>query len=282
MSARPFSRTSTCGSREPVERIWLSLSCSTSHQERYGESTLNVAIVPARRLAVLVEHAQRDHRARAAVGDELRGCLVDLGAHRAAAVVHRALRRARPPRRPHRGCCAASSLSPSTRSTPRQRLSATVLASLKLTPSKFSVFDRDAVDGELDASASGSCWIAILIEAIARRRIGLGREPADAGRQRRRCRSAASRVRLRRVDALAHGARAARCPGRAARRPRFRCFCGSPPALHEFERRVRFEARAFDDDFDAAIGGEAGGILAGIERLIRTVALDVHAALPER
>ncbi len=46
----------------------------------------------ARRLAVLVEHAQRDDRARAAIGDELRGRLVDLGAHRAAAVVHRALR----------------------------------------------------------------------------------------------------------------------------------------------------------------------------------------------
>ncbi len=41
-SARPLSRTSTCGSRGPVERIWLSLSCSTSHQERYGESTLKV------------------------------------------------------------------------------------------------------------------------------------------------------------------------------------------------------------------------------------------------
>ena len=44
----------------------------------------------ARGLAVLVEHAQRDHRARTAIGDELRRGLVDLGAHRAAAEVHRA------------------------------------------------------------------------------------------------------------------------------------------------------------------------------------------------
>ena len=85
----------------------------------------------ARRLAVLVEHAQRDHRARAAVGDELRSRLVDLGAHRAAAEVHRALaapdyvavlRRARAPTarcRRRRGRRA------------RQRLSATVFASLQ-------------------------------------------------------------------------------------------------------------------------------------------------------
>ena len=92
MSARPFSRTSTCGSREPVERIWLSLSCSTSHQRAVRRIDAEVRDrARARRLAVLVEHAQRDHRARAAIGDELRGFLVDLGAHRAAAVVHRAL-----------------------------------------------------------------------------------------------------------------------------------------------------------------------------------------------
>jgi len=29
-----------------VERIWLSSSCSTSHHDRYGASTLKFAIVP--------------------------------------------------------------------------------------------------------------------------------------------------------------------------------------------------------------------------------------------
>ena len=67
----------------------------------------------ARRLAVLVEHAQRDDRTRAAIGDELRRGLVDLGAHRAAAVVHGAFVPARPPCRRRRGCAPPSWLSPS-------------------------------------------------------------------------------------------------------------------------------------------------------------------------
>ena len=88
----------------------------------------------ARRLAVLVEHAQRDHRTRAAVGDQLRGFLVDLGTHRTAAEVHRAFRGQTTSPFASR-TFTESPLSPSTRSTPRQRLNATVPASLKLTPS---------------------------------------------------------------------------------------------------------------------------------------------------
>ena len=123
--------------------------------ERYGESTLNVGDrAGARRLAVLVEHAQRDHRARAAVGDELRGRLVDLGAHRAAAEVHRALGLP-----DHRAVCvehARARIRCRRRRgrTPRQRLKPTVFASLNVHAIEVQRVDRRAVDRELDRLAA--------------------------------------------------------------------------------------------------------------------------------
>ena len=78
--------------RSVGENLVLARDARLPTMERYGESTLKAAMrAGARGLAVLVEHAQRDDRAGATVGHQLRGGLVDLGAHRAATEVHRAL-----------------------------------------------------------------------------------------------------------------------------------------------------------------------------------------------
>ena len=94
-----------------------------------------------RRLAVRIDHAQCDRRMRAAIRDQRRCFTHELGTNRAARVVNCALSRGTSLSQ-HRGRRATSSLSPSRRSTPRQRLSATVCALIVDTPSKLSGADR--------------------------------------------------------------------------------------------------------------------------------------------
>ena len=158
--------------------------------------------------------------------------------------------------------------------TPRQRLSATVFASLTPAPSKFSASTERAVDRELDL-LPGLVLDRDLGRGDRRRRIGLGRQPLDAGRERRDV-DAGPPMLLLGLHALAQRAlhRAARAAQHDADRLDLRRLAAG---AHELERRVRFEARTFDHDVDAAVGGEAGRILAGLERLVGAVALDVHA-----
>ena len=226
----------------------------------------------ARRLAVLVEHAQRDHRARAAVGDEFRGFLVDLGTHRAAAVVHRALRRpddiAVRIENFHRKLVVAVDQVDAAPAAQRHRTRIVEADAVVV-----QLVHRDAIQGEL----GGLLRIVRdgdLDRRDRRHRVRLGRQPADAGRQRVDVDQLRADA-LRSIDAVAHAARAG--AARAAQHDAHRFHLLRLTAgLDEFERRVRFEACAFDDDFDTAIGGEAGGILAGIDRLVRAVAFDVH------
>ena len=169
---------------------------------------------------------------------------------------------------------ATKRLSPSTRLTARQRLSATVLASLSVTPSKLS----GSTGAPLMVSSTvwpGSCWIAILIEAMA------ATESASGVSQRMPGVRLSTSMTLRGAElsgcTVLCRLEAATLPGPRSTTPGVASFCGSPPACRELQRRVRLEARAFDDDVDAAIGGEAGRVLAVVQRLVGAATFDLHA-----
>ena len=169
---------------------------------------------------------------------------------------------------------ATMRLSPSVRSTARHLLTATVPGPFTSTPSKpsgsaFLPFTRelDRLPRQmLDRDLGNRDW---------RSGVGERRQPRVSGTE------------LFDVDDHAHAelvghrlvARGARCFGTRTTQHHARDgdVFRRRAVLHEFERRIGFESRAFDHDVDATIRGETCGILALIERLVRAASDDLHA-----